>query len=66
MIGNLGFSQTNLSGKFARAQMRPLYKKSYSRSSDSALSPNERDIFLVGKFAQIFTTSFPSDHIGQT
>ena len=41
LIGKLGFSQTNLFGKFARAQLRLLYKKFYARSYRSKLSPEE-------------------------
>ena len=38
LIGKLGFSQTNLLGKFARTQLRPLCKKFYSRNFAPELS----------------------------
>ena len=41
LIGKLGFSQTNLFGKFARTQLRPLYKKFYSRNFSPKLSLSE-------------------------
>ena len=46
LIGKLGFSQTNLFGKFARALMRPLYRKFYDRNYTSRLSSIERSLFL--------------------
>lgn len=41
LICKLSFSQTNLFGKFARAQIRPLYKKLYARNFSPNLSDAE-------------------------
>ena len=41
LIGKLGFSQTNLFGKFARTQLRPLYKKFYAKNFSAKLSLSE-------------------------
>ena len=41
LIGKLGFSQTNLFGKFVRTQLRPLYKKFYAKSFSSTLTNSE-------------------------
>ena len=49
LIGKLGFPQANLFGKFARTQMRPLYRKFYARSYVSSLSSNGRAIFIWWK-----------------
>ena len=45
LIGKLGFPQTNLFGKFARTQLRPLYRKFYSRSYSPILSSSELRAF---------------------
>ena len=42
LIGKLGFSQTNLFGKFARTQLRPLYQKFYAKQYQAQLSPLEK------------------------
>ena len=41
LIGNPGFSQTNLFGKFARTQLRPLYAKFYSMGFSPSLPNSE-------------------------
>ena len=41
LIGKLGFSQTNLFGKFARTQLRPLYKKFYCKNFSPKLTGSE-------------------------
>ena len=41
LIGKLSFSQTCLFGKFARTQLRPLYKKLHSRFYSAKLSSRE-------------------------
>ena len=42
LIGRLSFSQTSVFGKFARTQLRPLYKKLYNRFFRPTLSGQER------------------------
>lgn len=41
LIGELGFSQTNLFGKFDRTKLRPLYRKFYSRPFSPFLPSSE-------------------------
>ena len=45
LIGEMGFPQTNLFGKSARAQLHPLYRKFYARRYIAALSPAGRQLF---------------------
>ena len=45
LIGKLGFSQTNLFGKFARAQLRPLYQKLYTKPFSPTLTSGELRTF---------------------
>ena len=43
LIGRFSFSQTILFGKFARAQLRPLYRKLHSKFYSGKLAPHELD-----------------------
>ena len=45
LISNFGFSQTNLFGKYARTQLRPLYRKFCARNFRSKLSNYELHTF---------------------
>ena len=45
IIGKSAFPQKNLFGKFARAQLRPLYKKFYAVNYAAKLSSDEKRIF---------------------
>ena len=44
LIGRLSFSQTALFGEFARAQLRPMYRKIHRRVYTAALSAYEKSI----------------------
>ena len=46
LIGKLGFAQTNLFGKFARAQLRPLYRKFYARNFDGKLTQEDSKLLI--------------------
>ena len=48
MIGNLGFGQTNLFGRFARTQLMPTYRKFYAETYVAELSDSERRILHGG------------------
>ena len=62
LVGRLTFSQTSLFGKFARAHLRPLYRKLYRRVYNSALSAEERGLVPCGGTRR--SSPFPHVYVG--
>ena len=57
LIGKMGFSQANSFGKFARAQMRPLYQKFYAKQYVAKRSTS--DISISRWLASILSSLQP-------
>ena len=56
-MGKLGFSQTDLFGKFARAHLRPLYRKFFARHYQENLF--EADGAILTWWIAVLTSSTP-------